>query len=184
MAPEGQIYAAVARGTPWATATAKRLTCFRRRKPRPIRLRCLDVLSAAAVFGRDLSIYRRHAGLSRARAEGKAQQHCSTIYRKRNGCSVTAGCDADWFGDALSAKGIYPSIPDWKSRPEPLKYDKRRYRCRGPIEMMFCRLKEWLGVATRYDRCIAALSLTSPSPQPSPSGFHQIFQSSCIIETF
>ena len=33
------------------------------------------------------------------------------------------------------------------------KYDKRRYRSRNRIEIMFGRLKDWRRVATRYDRC-------------------------------
>ena len=63
------------------------------------------------------------------------------------------GYDADWFRDALQAKGIQPCIPGRKSRLEPIKYDKRRYRRRSRIEIMFGRLKDWHRVATRYDRC-------------------------------
>ncbi|WP_156460750.1 transposase, partial [Sphingomonas sp. Leaf339] len=35
----------------------------------------------------------------------------------------------------------------------PVRYDKRRYRRRSRIEIMFGRLKDWRRVATRYDRC-------------------------------
>jgi transposase len=63
------------------------------------------------------------------------------------------GYDADWFRDALKVKGIRPCIPGQKSRIEPVKYDKRRYKRRNPIEIMFGRLKDWRPVATRYDRC-------------------------------
>jgi len=66
------------------------------------------------------------------------------------------GYDADWFRDALRAKGIKPCIPGRKSRLEPIKYDKRRYRRRSRIEIMFGRLKDWRRVATRYDRCPTA----------------------------
>ncbi len=31
--------------------------------------------------------------------------------------------------------------------------DKRRYKRRNRIEIMFSRLKDWRRVATRYDRC-------------------------------
>jgi len=34
-----------------------------------------------------------------------------------------------------------------------VKYDKRRYKSRNRIEIMFGRLKDWRRVATRYDRC-------------------------------
>ncbi|QQX91222.1 IS5 family transposase [Gluconobacter sphaericus] len=63
------------------------------------------------------------------------------------------GYDADWFRDALEEKGIKPCIPGRKSRGKPLKYDKRKYKRRNRIEIMFGRLKDWRRVATRYDRC-------------------------------
>ena len=63
------------------------------------------------------------------------------------------GYDADWYRDALQAKGITPCIPGRKSRKKTIKYDKRRYKRRNRIEIMFGRLKDWGRVATRYDRC-------------------------------
>ncbi len=65
------------------------------------------------------------------------------------------GYDADWFREALQAKGITPCIPGRKSRTEPVKYDKRRYKSRNRIEIMFGRLKDWRRVATRYDKLLA-----------------------------
>ncbi len=50
-------------------------------------------------------------------------------------------------------RGITPCIPGRKSRTKPVKYDKRRYKSRSRIEIMFGRLKDWRRVATRYDRC-------------------------------
>jgi len=61
--------------------------------------------------------------------------------------------DADWFREALQAKGITPCIPGRKSRTDPVRYDRRRYNRRNRIEIMFGRLKDWRRVATRYDRC-------------------------------
>jgi transposase len=66
---------------------------------------------------------------------------------------VDRGCDADWFRDALEEKGITPCIPGRKYRTKPLKYDKRRYKSRNRIEIMFGRLKDWRRAAARYDRC-------------------------------
>ena len=63
------------------------------------------------------------------------------------------GYDADWFRDALQEKGITPCIPGRKIRNKAVKYDKRRYKRRNRIEIMFGRLKDWRRVATRYDRC-------------------------------
>ena len=53
----------------------------------------------------------------------------------------------------LRAKGIRPCIPGRKSRSKAVRYDKRRYKRRNRIEIMFGRLKDWRRVATRYDRC-------------------------------
>jgi transposase len=44
------------------------------------------------------------------------------------------GYGADCFREALQAKGITPCIPGRKSRSEPIKYDKLRYRSRNRIE--------------------------------------------------
>jgi transposase len=63
------------------------------------------------------------------------------------------GYDADWFRDALQEKGITTCIPGRKTRAKPIKYNKRRYKSRNRIEIMFGRLKDWRRVATRYDRC-------------------------------
>lgn len=53
----------------------------------------------------------------------------------------------------MQEKGITPCIPGWKIRNKTVKYDKRRYKSRNRIEIMFGRLKDWRRVATRYDRC-------------------------------
>ena len=63
------------------------------------------------------------------------------------------GYDADWLREALKDKGINVCIPARKSRKTTVKYDKRRYKRRNRIEIMFGRLKDWRRVATRYDRC-------------------------------
>ena len=81
---------------------------------------------------------------------------CHRPYFSRVGVSGKAGAvhyDADWYRDALQAKGITPCIPGRKSRNKTIKYDKRRYKRRNRIEIMFGRLKDWRRVATRYDRC-------------------------------
>ncbi len=43
--------------------------------------------------------------------------------------------------------------PRAKATQGPVRYDKRRYKRRNRIEIMFGRLKDWRRVATRYDRC-------------------------------
>ncbi len=63
------------------------------------------------------------------------------------------GYDADWFREALKDKGIRACIPDRKQRKTAVRYEKRRYKRRNRIEIMFGRLKDWRRIATRYDRC-------------------------------
>ncbi len=63
------------------------------------------------------------------------------------------GYNANWLREALKDKGIRAHIPGRKARKAPVKYDKRRYKRRNRIEIMFGRLKDWRRVATRYDRC-------------------------------
>ena len=45
-----------------------------------------------------------------------------------------------------------PCIPGRKMRKKAVKYDKRRYKHRNRIEIMFGRVTDWRRVATRYDR--------------------------------
>ncbi len=63
------------------------------------------------------------------------------------------GYDADWLRNALKDKGITPCIPGRKPRGRLVKYDKRRYKRRNRIEIMFGRLKDWRRIATRYGIC-------------------------------
>src|SRR5690606_9590644 len=105
------------------------------------------------------------------------------------------GYDADWFRDALQAKGITPCIPGRKSRNKTVKYDKRRYKRRNRIEIMFGRLKDWRRVATRYDRCpmtfVSAIALAatvnfwlwamSPEPKNIGIGLDQAGQRLIVI---
>lgn len=62
------------------------------------------------------------------------------------------GYDADWLREALKDRGMKVCIPGRKSRKKSVKYDRRRYRRRNRIEIMFGRLKDWRRVATQYDR--------------------------------
>jgi transposase len=63
------------------------------------------------------------------------------------------GYDADWFREALKDKGIRPCIPGRRQRKTIVEYDKRRYKRRNRIEIMFGRLKDRRRVATRYHSC-------------------------------
>jgi len=75
------------------------------------------------------------------------------------------GYDADCFREALKDTGISACIRGRKQRKKTVKYDKRRYKRRNRIEIMFGRLKDWGRVATRYDRCpkvfLSAIALSA-----------------------
>ena len=53
----------------------------------------------------------------------------------------------------MKDKGIRACTPGRKQRKKPVIYDKRRYKRRNRIEIMFGRLEDWRRVATRYERC-------------------------------
>jgi transposase len=63
------------------------------------------------------------------------------------------GYDADWFRNALMARGITPCIPSKINRKMQIPHDRTLYRQRHKIENMFGRLKDWRRIHTRYDRC-------------------------------
>lgn len=49
------------------------------------------------------------------------------------------GYDADWRRETLKDKGIKACSPGRKPRKTTMKYDKRRYKRRNRIEIMFGR---------------------------------------------
>lgn len=61
--------------------------------------------------------------------------------------------NADWLRDGLRQRGIRPCIPPCKKRKKPASYNKCLCRKRYRIENAFGRLKDWRGIATRYERC-------------------------------
>jgi putative transposase len=62
------------------------------------------------------------------------------------------GYDADWFREKLRQRGVEPCIPPLCRRRIQLPYNIDSYKRRHKIENMFGRLKDWLRIATRYDR--------------------------------
>lgn len=60
--------------------------------------------------------------------------------------------DADHLRDWLKARRVQAVIPSNATRRTPYPLDKIPYKRRNLIERMFCRLKDWRRIATRYDR--------------------------------
>lgn len=60
--------------------------------------------------------------------------------------------DADDVRAFLAAQGTEAVIrPNTRRRVRPA-FDEAAYRDRNRIERAFCRLKDWRGIATRYDK--------------------------------
>ena len=62
------------------------------------------------------------------------------------------GYDANRLRTTLRNQGTIPIIPGRRNRKRTIQYDERRYRDRWLVEAMFCRLKDFRRVATRYDK--------------------------------
>lgn len=60
--------------------------------------------------------------------------------------------DARSLRDELAARRIKAVIPPNPTRKHPHRYDKAAYKGRNVIERMFCRLKDFRRIATRYDK--------------------------------
>lgn len=64
------------------------------------------------------------------------------------------GYDSQDLREWLDQRGTKAVIPPRKNRKRHYDYDKATYRQRNVIERMFCRLKDWRRIHTRFDRNI------------------------------
>jgi transposase len=62
------------------------------------------------------------------------------------------GYDSNAIRAAIAAHGAEVVIPSTASRRAPIPYDRITYRARNLVERLWCRLKDWRRVATRYDK--------------------------------
>ncbi|PYD61154.1 hypothetical protein CFR72_14830 [Gluconacetobacter entanii] len=73
--------------------------------------------------------------------------------------------DVDPLIETLEARQIIPVIPSRKNRCNPRKISFQLYKNRNIIERFFARLKQFRGIATRYDKLqstfLAAVQLVS-----------------------
>ena len=60
--------------------------------------------------------------------------------------------DTNPFRSVLAARAVEPVIPSIRRRKPLIPHDAAAYRQRNLIERMFCRLKDFRRVATRYDK--------------------------------
>ena len=60
--------------------------------------------------------------------------------------------DANSLRQELARRRIKAVIPPNPTRKHPHRYNKAAYKGRNVIERMFCRLKDFRRIATRYDK--------------------------------
>lgn len=60
--------------------------------------------------------------------------------------------DADWLLEELDERGASAVIPPKSNRKRQRNFDKEAYKWRHLIENYFAKIKEFRGIATRYDK--------------------------------
>lgn len=79
------------------------------------------------------------------------------LSRLKSGSMLLAdrGYDADWIRELATKKGAWANIPPKSNRNDPICFSPYLYRARNRVERFFNRIKQFRGVATRYDRLAA-----------------------------
>lgn len=62
------------------------------------------------------------------------------------------GYDTNAIRALVQRRGAKTVIPSTASRRAPIPYDRDAYRARNLVERLWCRLKDWRRIATRYDK--------------------------------
>lgn len=64
------------------------------------------------------------------------------------------GYDTNAIRAIVAARGAGADavIPSTASRRAPIPYDRDAYRARNLVKRLWCRLKDWRRIATRYDK--------------------------------
>jgi transposase len=65
------------------------------------------------------------------------------------------GYDTNAIRAVVAGLGAEVVIPSTASRRAPIPYDREAYRSRNLVERLWCRLKDWRRIATRYDKLAA-----------------------------
>jgi transposase len=65
------------------------------------------------------------------------------------------GYDTNAIRTAIASQGAEVVIPSTACRSKAIPYDRTVYRTRNLVERLWCRLKDWRRIATRYDKLAA-----------------------------
>lgn len=80
-------------------------------------------------------------------------------------CAADTAYDANGLRQFLTERGTVPVIPNNPTRKRIHPFDRSAYKRRNLVERMFCRLKDWRRIATRYDKLarnfLSAVSLAA-----------------------
>lgn len=80
-------------------------------------------------------------------------------------CADDTAYDANGLRQFMIERGTIPVIPNNPTRKRLHPFDHNAYKRRNLIERMFCRLKDWRRIATRYDKLarnfLSAVSLAA-----------------------
>src|ERR1700730_17958824 len=82
----------------------------------------------------------------------KVAQRCIEAMPPSTELVADKGYDSQAMREWLDARCTEAVIPPRKTRKTQYNYDKAIYKQRNIIERMFCRFKDWRGIATRFDR--------------------------------
>lgn len=82
----------------------------------------------------------------------KVAQRCIEALPPSAELVADKGYDSKALRDWLEERGTKAVIPPRKNRKLQYDYDKAAYKQRNVIERLFCRLKDWRRIATRFDR--------------------------------
>ena len=65
---------------------------------------------------------------------------------------VEGAFDADWLRLEIDVRGSLSVIPPRKNRKQDIQIDTEMYKWRHLVENYFAKIKEFRGIATRYDK--------------------------------
>ena len=64
-------------------------------------------------------------------------------------------CDTNAVRELIESQGAVPNIPSKSNRRWKSCFSRTLYKGRNAVERMFCRLKDFRRIATRYDKLAA-----------------------------
>ena len=113
--------------------------------------RTTKIHAAADGCGRPIAIEITPGQLGDVRAALAVLSACP----KARLCAADTAYDSNGLRQFLTRRGTIPVIPNNPTRKQKHPFDAQAYKLRNLIERMFCRLKDWRRVATRYDKLAA-----------------------------